>query len=289
MKKDFDSYIAEIEKIVFGIILVVGGIFGVICLLIKSYEPIKGFYMMILSVGSSILLAFLSRFIFGLFKNEKPTKKKKTTKIKKMRNCGKSDEINKTIDDIDEIIDDESDRHYSFEDEIEDYFAVIDTEFKEDGVPKYKIPRMKKYIIVASICLITCLVGGFVYISMSSLIPKNKYDEGVTLFEQGAYFKASEKFYDLEYKDSNEKYIDSIFYMAKELIDEGEFHIARLHLFNIQEYRDVQDVIDSSYFLQGLFEMENGDDEKALEYFELADGFENSNDLILQLKDEKVG
>lgn len=107
----------------------------------------------------------------------------------------------------------------------------------------------KKVIKILIPVLIAVIVAAALTITTS--IPKTKYDEAVDMMNNGAFVEAYKAFEQLDdYKDSADKKYECQYRQASQAFDDGEYDTAREIFSEIKDYKDSNEMAEKSVFMK---------------------------------------
>ncbi len=145
--------------------------------------------------------------------------------------------------------------------------------------PKKKKKSGKIFAIIFLVIIFACAFAGYKY--GPKLINDYKYNNAVTLFEDGKFDDAAVVFAELNgYKDSKEKHDESIYNKATKLEEENKYTEAIAEYKSLGDYKDCNIRIQACTYAQAKAEMDKGDFDKATELFKTIADYGDSSAMI---------
>lgn len=145
--------------------------------------------------------------------------------------------------------------------------------------PKKKKKSGKIFAIIFLVIIFACAFAGYKY--GPKLINDYKYNNAVTLFENGKFDDAASAFAELDgYKDSKEKHDESIYNKATKLEEEKKFEEAVAEYKSLGDYKDCNIRIQSCTYALAKAVMDKGDFDKATELFKTIADYGDSSAMI---------
>lgn len=151
--------------------------------------------------------------------------------------------------------------------------------------------KRKKIAAIVTPIIVACIA--FVILLTTVIIPNQKYNAAVELYNTGKYEDAIAAFTALEgYKDSADYSVNAKYLWAKDLYQSGEYDQSLALLEEVSDYQDSQSLIknvklDKAYE-EALILFDNGKYAEAIEAFSAFNGYRDSEMIIEQSYDAMI-